>query len=240
VLFKRDPFQRWSSWLVWLQSESFKGGAFTNFFRPTLAGDPAAKPDKFSVTYAPHAAVYTLEHEGLRCVTEIGIADDSPAVCMEVSLTNLTSKPLKLSAMPVLRPYVNPAILAPWDQPEWYLKTAFCREEAFGFVTRLFNMNSELEKRRAVVLWSSPENLSGAEISYEKFIGPGSFERPAAIFDGKLRLCPDDARPWGSFEEANTIYGYPPVYALQYDLDLAPGKTHSFRQVPKAPAPRSC
>jgi len=232
VLFRRDQFQRTSSWVVWLGSQAFGGGAFTNFFQPRLSGShPDDRPDGLKITFTPTAAVYTIENEGVRCVTEISVPSDLPAVCMKVSITNLRDKPLDVSAVPALRPYVNPALLAPWDKPEWYLRTGFCKDERTGFFTRLFSIHGDAAERRAVALWSDGENLSGAETSYEKFVGAGTFENPAAVWNGCLRMTPDDARKWGVFDEENMTCGFPPVHALQYEMHLESGETKSLRQV---------
>ncbi len=231
MLFRREPFQSYSSWLVWLRSDSLKCRAFTNFFRPTLAGgDPAAEPEFFNVTYTPTAAIYTVQHEGIRCETEIFTPAASPTICQRVSITNNRSDALSISAMPALRTYVNPAQLAPWDRAEWYLKTSFCREGAVGFSTQLLNMNSRVQDRRTAVLWSDA-GAAAAEISYEKFVGQGDFASPQAVYDGSLRMPADAAKPWAVQDETNTLYGYPPVNALKYDYRLAPGETRSFRQV---------
>jgi hypothetical protein len=233
MLFRRDPFQRFSSWLVWLCSPEFKSGPFTNFFRPAPGiADPSAQPEKITIDYSPASARYTLEHEGVRSVTEIFIPQGERAVCMKTAITNLRSRPLDLSIVPVLRPYVNPAMLAPWDKPEWYLRSGFCTDgPTAGFWTQLLNMNSEPEKRRVVAYWCACDGLAAAEISHEKFAGHGTFENPESIHQSRLRLSPTDARPWGVMDEHNTIFGYPPVYALQYAMKLAPGETRGLRQV---------
>ena len=241
MLFRREGFQRYSSWLVWLTPDSFDGESFTNFYRPVIGNfDPSAQPDKLEITYTPTAAYYTIEHKGIKCVTQFSVPLKKCAICMKISLTNLRDEPLKLSATPALRPYVNPAMLAPWDRPEWYLKTAFCKEGQIGFSTRLSNMNSEPDKRRYVVLWSNSDNLTSAAISYEKFVGQGTWVNPQAVCEGKLPLTPADALKWGVYKDNNTLFGYPPVNALQYDIQLAVGQTQSFRQVlallPNGPA----
>lgn len=232
VLFRREQYQRYSSWLVWLRSPQFEGKGFTNFFRPLLCGDhPTLEPDRVEIRFRPSEATYLIEHEGVRCVTEICVPSETPAVLMKVSLTNQRNEILDLSITSALRTYANPAMLAPWDKPEWYLKTGFCLSEMAGFWSHLLNMNSEFEKRRAMVLWSDAEDLIGAEISHEKFIGQGTFENPQSVFDGKLRLSPGDGTGWGSCTEKNTLYGFPPVNALQYRYEIAPGDTKTLHQV---------
>jgi cellobiose phosphorylase len=232
VLFRRDAFQRDSSWLVWLRSHDLKCKAFTNFFRPVLGmPDAEAKPDRIRITYSPAEVEYRVEVEGLRCQTRFFLPDGECAICMQVTVTNLRRKAISLSAIPALRTYVNPAALAPWDKPEWYLKTALLKAKDVGFLTQLLNMNAESDKRRTAVLWSTRQAVRAAEISYEKFVGQGSHESPQAVLDGQLRLKPSDGRRWGEFADSNTLFGYPPINALQYRWMLRPGQSRSFRQV---------
>ena len=200
VLFRREGFQRYSSWHVWLRSDDFKCGAFTNYFYPIMnPSNPSVQPDFIEITFAPILAKYVIEYESIRCTTELFVPSGERAICLNVEITNLRDKPIKLSAIPVLRPYANPAMLAPWDKPEWYLSTSLCEDKQLAFVTRLLNMNSEPDKRRTVGLWSSIEGVSASEISYEHFVGNGTFENPQAIAEGELRLSPKDALGWEKF-----------------------------------------
>ena len=232
ILFRRDQFQRDSSWLVWLNSPAFTGGGFTNFFRPLLsASDAGARPEDFRVSYSPSGVEYRVQHQGVRCVTELFLPADEPAIGMRVTVTNCRKKGIDLAAFPVLRSYVNPAMLAPWDRPEWYLKTALVNDFQVGFMTQLLNMAAQPDKRRTAALWSTKPGLQAAEISYEKFVGQGNFENPQAVQEGRLRMPISDGRRWGKFEESNTLYGYPPVNALQYQWRLSAGQSRSFRQV---------
>ena len=232
MLFRREGFQRNSSWLVWLHSDAFKCRAFTNFLQPGMSHiESGIKPDLFRVTYAPSSALYEIELEGVAVSTRFFLPPDSSAICMNVTVRNLRRKSIRLHMTPALRPYVNPAQLAPWDKGEWYLKTAFLCRPNPGFATQLLNMNAEPQKRRTVVLWSTMENLTSAEISHEKFVGQGDFRSPDAIFRESLRMKASDGREWGEFAGQNTIYGYPPVNALQYALSLRPGQSWTLRQV---------
>lgn len=230
VLFRRDPFQTTSSWLVWLNSPDF-AFPITNFFRPNFGPNPSQLPDRPQVTFAPQAATYSFEWHGLRCITELSIAADRPAIFLKLSLTNIGNKPLSLQATPALRPYVNPAGLAPWDKPEWYLQTSFINEPATGFLTRLFNSKSDMTKRRAALFCSDAPGLSGAEVSYERFVGAGNFERPEGVYSGKLTLTPQDAGRWGELTARNSIGANPPVWAMQHQIELQPGQTQEIRQV---------
>ena len=232
MLFRRDPFQKYSSWLVWLSSPSFINGSFTNFFRPLQGrADPAAKPDRYQAVFKPAEASYTLENEGLRCVTTFFIPRRAAAIVMRASIFNMRKEPLQLSAVPVIRPFFNSVLSAVWDKPEWYLKTAFCMENRPGFSFQLMNPLGDTSKRRTGVLWSDGAGLSGAEQSYERFTGQGNFDNPESIYRGKLRLPVESARPWGVYDKYNTHTGYPHANALQYDFKIEPGETKSFAQV---------
>ena len=232
MLFRRDPFQRYASWLVWFSSPSFKHGSFTNFFRP-LQGrtDPAAKPDFFRADFFPHKAVYTVENEGLKIITEFFVPRGEPAIVMKVRLSNLTNKTLKVSAVPALRPFFNSVLTASWDKPEWYLKTAFCLEKQAGISLQLMNPKGDKTQRRTGVLWSDRENLTGAELRYESFAGQGSFENPEAIHAGKLRLSLSAARPWGIYDKGNLHTGYPHASAFRYEYTITAGESRGFTQV---------
>jgi hypothetical protein len=232
MLFRREAFQKNSSWLFWLKSDSFDGEIITNFFRPLIGKtDPAAEPEKYSLTYNPVSALYTIEYKGLRCRTEFFLPINEPAICCRVSLTNLRSEKMELSVIPALRPYVNPAMLAPWDRPEWYLRSGFCHDDEIGFWTQLMNMNSQAEQRRTVALWSKSQGAIAAEIHYERFVGQGGFENPDSVIKGPLCIPISDGRSWGVYENKNTVIGYPPVYSLQYNIVLAPNQTETLHQV---------
>ena len=232
VVFKRDPFQRYSSWLVWLSSPSFKRGSFTNFFRPVQGeANPAAKPDRYHAAFTPGEAAFTVEYEGVRVLTKFFIPRGLAAIVMRVSVLNMRKETLSLTAVPVLRPFFNSVLSAVWDKPEWYLKTAFCMEKQPGFSFQLMNPLGDISKRRAGVLWSSREEFSGAEQSYERFAGQGCFENPESVYLGKLRLQAKNARRWGIYEKDNTHTGYPHANAFQYDYRLEPGEVRGFNQV---------
>lgn len=232
VLFRREYMQRYSSWIVWITSPSLNCNRFTNFFRPCPSiSAPSAEPDEFTVKFSAIEAVYTVKHEGLCCETTFNIHPTEPAILMCLKLTNLRNEALELNIFPALRTYVNPAQLAPWDKPEWYLKTTLFKHSDVGFLTQLMNMNAQPEKRRYVVFGSIGENLTGAENYYEKFVGQGNFDNPESVFNNSLRLKPEDARLWGISDEANTACCYPPVNALHYQITLQPQKTWELSQV---------
>jgi hypothetical protein len=251
LFFRREGFQKYASWVVWLRSEKFAEKAFTNFRQPALGPPDVGGPSgQAEITYTPDKVVYQIEHEAIRCETEFFVPPNECAIAMKLTLTNLRRRPLSLSAIPALRPYLNPAQLAPWDRPEWYVRTAFVREQYPGFLLQLLNMNSQTDKRRYAALWSSvpddewhghPGHDShglearatpiSAEVDYDRFIGAGTFEIPQAVLDDRLRLTANDAQPWGRFETSNTMYALPSINALRYEITLQPGESRTIRQV---------
>jgi hypothetical protein len=232
MLFKRDSMQKYSSWITWIKSPAFSGGAFCNFFRPNLlTGNPGVEPDNYKTTYSPECAVYSFQWEGIAVTTELFCAFDEAAIIMKLYVKNMHSEAIPVTLLPAMLPYVNPAVLAPWDRPEWYLKSGFGCEDKFAFWTQLSNMNSEKEKRRAVTLLTEKDGLSSVEISYERYVGQGTFDRPEALYGNGLGREPKAGAEWGKYNKGNCIYGYPPVYAQQYDYILQPGETKTVTQV---------
>jgi hypothetical protein len=232
MLFKRDPMQKYSSWLVWIKSPAFSKGPFCNFFRPNLlGGSPDVVPENLRITYSPEAAVYSFDYEGLSVRTELFCAFERAAAVMRLDVRNEREEPIPLSLIPSMLPYANPAVLAPWDKPEWYLKSGFGTGEQFAFWSQLLNMNSVKEDRRAIALLMDKEGVSSVELSYEHFAGQGTFSNPEAVFRSQLGKFASAGGTWGEYKNGNCIYGYAPVFAAQYDSILQPGETKTLTQV---------
>ncbi|QMV43990.1 GH36-type glycosyl hydrolase domain-containing protein [Cohnella cholangitidis] len=232
VMMMRDRFQKHSVWMTWYQSEQFTS-PFNNFYYPNQ-GSPLNEPSHHAVRFTPSAAIYTVENEGLRSITEVFVPKDDAAICQRITLTNLRNEPLKLSATPVLRHATMWAKRDPWDKPEWYIKTAFHKDlkrKIAGFSVYVTSPVCDISKRRGAVFWSDMEGLSGGEVSYDKFVGKGTFDKPESVYNGKLELNLEKATQWGELSEDNHIFAYPPVCALQYDYVLQPGESRSFQQV---------
>ena len=232
MLFKRDSMQKHSSWLTWIKSPVFSNGPFCNFFRPNfITTDPTTEPKNVNICYSPESAVYSFEHEGLLVETELLCGFDEANIIMKLNIKNNRNEAIPVTLLPCMLPYVNPAVLAPWDRPEWYLKSGYGSEKQFAFWTQLLNMNSEKEKRRMVSFLTDKEGLSSVELSYEHFVGQGTFSNPEALFKKSLSFLPSQGGAFGEYKKENIIYGYPPVYAMQYDYVLEPGETKALTQV---------
>lgn len=234
VMFMRDRYQKFSVWPTWLASPVFASGPFTNFFRPCFgATDPATEPARVDIRFAPHRARYEIEHEGVRCITEIFVPAEDPAVCQRVTVTNLGRQPIPLRMVPVLRHFSQWGNMAPWDKPEWYTKTAFVRSATGlpGFSVHVTSPTCVTANRRGTAFWSSAEGLTGAEVSYERFVGAGTFEQPESVLRGRLSMTPGAALPWGEHSETNHLFAYPQIFGLQYEFALDAGASASVRQV---------
>lgn len=231
-LFRRERDEKYARWTVWARSKQLRGGEpFCCFGRPAMSGRPGDDPDQLRVIFAPEQAEYLCSRDGLELSTKILLPQQGAVICMEFTARNTTSEPLQLELTPVLVPYVNQARIAPWDKPEWYLRTGLGFEQAAVFYTRLYNAQSDAAQRRAVALWSSPDGLSGAELSLESFLGRGDLQRPEGAWKETLSIQPGD---WGGYAQEqpkHQIYGYPPVYALRYSFTLQPGESAQIHQV---------
>ena len=229
MLFKRERDDKFSKWLYWLQCDEINGGTpFTNFWGPSL-GSPDQQPDATRITYTPWNAVYEYTVGPLTMKTTLFVPRAGCDIVMTLALSS--TKPLNIKVTQAFSAYINPAALAPWDKPEWYLRCAFGREEQLAFWGQLFNPGSVKEKRRVASLWATREGATSYEMSQEYFIGQGDLSNPQGAYAAPLRLTDKDCKGWGETTPTNEIIGYPPIFAARYDINLAAGKDHTLRQV---------
>ena len=229
-MFRRESGQKFSNWIVWIKKEGAE--PFNNFLRPqanvTKQND---EPDNLSIKFLPEKAVYSFDNEELSVKTEFAIPLKNREIAMRFSLTNNSDKAVKIRICPFLMPYVNVAQLAPWDKNEWYLRSGYGVEnDAAIFWTNLLNPAGNREKRRTMTLVTEMENLSGVEISREKFIGGGSEYCPQFAIDGTLNIPAKSGKEYGKFYDETQIYSYLPVYAMEYEWELKAGETKTLCQ----------
>lgn len=218
ILFRREGWDPLPCWHLWVADQAASFRPFSSLLFP------GCEPDAFRATYTPQKITYELEQHGVRCISEFAVPTHQPVLAVSFRVVNARSDRLDLRLTPVLKPYFNAARLDPWDRPEWYLRSAFCRGERTGFWTRLMNMQADPSKRANLAFWSDGPALTSAELSYERFVGQGGWDKPDRIMYDSLRLPPDSGKPWGVEGDRNVLFGYPPVYALQYAVSLAPGE----------------
>lgn len=237
LLFRREGGQKFSNWIVWIQKEGQE--PFTNFFRPQMNAEKFERePEALCIRYLPHEASYTFIQDGMRISTSFEIPLHGTEIIMKLELSNLEKQPVSVRLTPHLVPYVNQAQLAPWDKNEWYLKTGYGNEENKAvFWTQLLSPGGDVSKRRTMVFMSDAQNLDSVDISLETFIGNGSIYCPAGSLRGQLRMAAFPATSYGDYRADNTIYTYPPVYAMNYTWTLQPGEKRTLTQVLKVPFP---
>ena len=237
MVFKREKDDRYSKWLVWLQCESLNHGQpFTNFYRPVTEGSPDREPENLKIIFYPHKAAYSFSMGQLLIETVFFVPRHGSEIIMRFSLKNQGKNELNIKMISTLLPFINPALLAPWDKPEWYVKTGVRLEDRLVFWSDLYDSGAVYENRRHVMLETNAEHLKSAEISLERFCGPGDFYRPEGVWKKRLRISPEELGDNGKSDEGNQIYGYPSVYASDYQLVLSGGeKTEIVQRLAMAP-----
>lgn len=229
MLFQRGNGQKFSNWGVWIKK---KEHLFTNFYRPLVDGtNPELEPQQYKAVFYPHKAIYSFVQEDLKIETEFIIPECTTEIVMKVHITNLSADKTEVSLYPYLVPYLNMAQLAPWDKYEWYLKSGVGRDEEAIFWSQLLSPSSDRTERRTAILRTDLADLIGTEISYEKFIGQGELYCPQQVTRGSLRITGCPFEKLGSYQEENSIYAYPPIYAAQYRYDLNPMEERVLTQV---------
>lgn len=209
MLFKREQHQRYSPWSIGIVTE--KGENVSNFLKPC---DKTVKPENVCIRYLPECALYSFEYDDFEIKTEIFVPKKSTTVVYRFSVTNHGKEKRSIKIHPQLVPYLNDAVMAPWDKYEWYLDTSCRTDKYIRASSKLLNANAEKGKRRCVYFTSETDNLIGYELSLEKYVGYGDISNPDRIYT-------DDSR----------IYAYPPVYALAYDWSLSADETKCLTQV---------
>lgn len=236
LLLRREAGQSFSSWTVWISEEGQE--PFNNFFRPTVNSLRCDElPEKLSVRYLPEKAVYGFERNGLKIQTEFTLPPHGKELAMRLRVQNLRSTPARLCLNPYLIPYVNLSMLAPWDKNEWYLRTGYANAGRRSvFWTQLLNPSGDASKRRTMVLLTPAEDLKTVEISLEKLVGSGSLQCPQNALGAALRMNAACGARFGQYTQDNQLYGCPPVYAMQYDWQLAPNEEKTLVQTLSLPA----
>lgn len=235
LLLRRENGQRFSNWVVWICEEGQE--PFNNFFRPTVNCARCDEiPDDLSIRYLPEKAMYSFRRNGLKIQTEFTMLPHGKELSMRFSVENTRRTQAKLRLNPYLIPYVNLASLSPWDKNEWYLRSGYGNAGAQNvFWTQLLNPAGDVSKRRTMVLLTPSEDLKTVELSLEKFIGCGSVYCPQYALGKALRMDAATDAGFGQYTPDNQIYGCPPVYAMQYDWCIEPGKTKTLVQTVSLP-----
>lgn len=210
MLFKREAHQKYSPWFVNIITEDNE--RFTNFFRPNKL-EASCEPENVKIQYLPETAVYSFEYKGMKIETEIFIPNKGIQIVYKFRVKNICGDKKSVKVRPQLLPYLNDAVIAPWDKYEWYLDTECKKGKRITMTSKLLSANAQSNKRRTAVFTADNENLTAHEISLEKYIGQGDLTNPEQNYFSDERL-----------------YAYPPIYALSYEWGLMPGEEKELTQ----------
>lgn len=210
MLFKREAHSKYSPWLIHIKDE--EGERFSNFFRPNEIAD-ASLLQNVKIQYLPECAVYAFDYKGLHLETEIFIPNRGTAVSYKFRVKNISGKPRRFKVCPQLLPYLNEAVMTPWDKYEWYLDSRCVKEEKIRFRSELLDPSGATKTRRFASLCADTEALTGYELSLEKYVGQGDLFHPEQCYT-----------------ETERIYSYSPVYALSYDWELKDNEEKELTQ----------
>lgn len=217
VLFRRERFQANPSVLVWVKTG--EGKAFTCFGGPTVGFDAFAEPDGFECAYDPASATYHVSRDSIASETEVFVLPDEAAVVLTCKITNTDASDREVELLPVVRPHLAAASLAPWDVPALYQTVEYVGNEAQLFTIELRSPAGIAEKRQYGFVLADIDSPDGAETSCSRFVGRGSFENPEALAIGLRDMEP---RPTVSVQG---------VAAVSKKLTLAPGESYEFTMV---------
>ena len=211
MLFQRERHQKYSPWCTWIEFEN--GEEITNFFRPNKM-DADVEPENIRITYRPECATYEFEYQKLQILTEFFIPNEGTTVVCKLKIKNMLNMPQKVKLSSHLVPYLNDAVMAPWDKYEWYLDTKCEQNKRICFESKLMDANACVEKRRKAYFVADKENLCACETSLEKYIGQGDVVHPQRMYSNQRRL-----------------YAYPPIYATLHEWMLSAGEERELTQV---------
>ncbi|MEX0777648.1 MAG: hypothetical protein WD042_18230 [Phycisphaeraceae bacterium] len=220
--------------MVWIIPQgSGPKGAFSNFWSPRIAAaPPGAEPQRFTCTYSPAETRYELAHDRWLVQTRVWLAPDSVTLVSTLTLTNTSRKRRSVTLMPVIRPHLAAAALAPWDIPAIYQTTAFMRlgqTAAFWAEMRDPGGNPAKRLRAAIVTDLAPTHF---EVSPDAFVGQGRWDSPQAVWQGQLQRNARRGIPtYGKITQANAAVGRPPLAAMARQVELAPGASFQFTTV---------
>ena len=127
------------------------------------------KAKKFSIGYTPQKAVYTLNFVETEVVTRLFVPIKGRNVIVKTTVRNLTDKMQRVKIMPVVYPYANELMMAPWDKPEWYTRTEFKNVKNPVFSTERYSVQGKKQDRRKFFMVTDLP-VSSFELSDERLI----------------------------------------------------------------------
>ena len=99
------------------------------------------------ISFTPEKAMYILNFGEISVKTELLTPVKGMRFIMRLTFINNMEKEVEVSVLPVVYPYVNELMMAPWDKPEWYTNTKFEKGNN-GFLTTRYSVAGKKEERR--------------------------------------------------------------------------------------------
>ena len=221
VLLKREWNEKDSKWNLDILAESSDATIKTSVFGSSYEG-------KRIVRYYPDHAEYETVVGDLKILATLFVPVSGSSAGLYVQMENLGRQTFRIILSSRLMPYVNDALMAPWDKPEWYVRTrAGMSEKNLTFVSYKTSPIADKKARKLVTLNATFEGQCDCAISLEEFCGSGNFSEP----QGRYPFRSGELKEIGENAPNHDVYGYPSVYAYRYSFELAAEQKHSCSQV---------
>lgn len=229
VLFRRERHQSVPSCFTWIKTGEAR--AFTNFYHPVVGFTPHEEPQEFFCEYTPARALYHVMQDSMLCETEIFVPEDEAAVVISHTATNRGAIPREVELLPVMRPHLAAASLAPWDVPALYQRVGYSNERGHVFCLDLRSPAGVPELREHAFMLADIPAPDAVYVDYDSFVGGGTFENPEALYAGRSPVDPTKHYRFGDYSPANSANGKQGIAAFRKKLRLEPGESFSFTLV---------
>lgn len=222
MLLNTNNVNHFSKWNLYIKQDN--GSYINNFSFPRCV-----EPNKTEIIFKPEVAIYTYCYDGFEVQTKIFIHNTNASVIMQTTIKNLLNHTSNFDIIVSVNPYLNPASLALWDKPEWYVKTALRKKDGFvDFYSKLFNPQGDVSKRRLMTFAFKDEYVKNCEVDMSKYIGLGDFFNP---YRESEDLSLDIDKIQSSFDLNVYQEGFPSVYAAKLHTTIDVGEKKVFSQV---------
>lgn len=205
-------------WLVYIIPEVNPHNTFTNFWGPRLCdGTQNIELDDFQCHFALGKASWHVRNGDIEVITTLGVLPDEDEAIMHITITNLGNKPLALTVMPVITPYLRSTQEAAWDMPFLYQSSSYEKDNNCVNFQMRDPSGQHIEQRRHLS-WQLDHTFSQISLSKTEFIGRGSMSFPEALTNNTN---------WSSCKD-HEVYGEYIFAAFSDRLKLNAGDTFSF------------
>lgn len=117
-----------------------------------------------------------------KAYTILSILNKNASVIMKTTIKNLLTVKSDFEVIVGVEPYLNPASLALWDKPEWYVQTGLRQSNGIiDFYSKLFNPQGDVSKRRLMTFSLESANVTNCCVDMTEYIGLGDFFHPYRV-----------------------------------------------------------